>query len=189
MKSQKSKVKNLSFIIYHLSFKLRSAQFGQSLIEVLIALGVGIIIIGAMVVVVMSSLNNEQFGTSQNQSTQIAQEGLDIMREVSQSDWTSFAANTLTNYCLSENSSDLVQRSSYYDGQCPQNVGNYVREITITINGCTNPSPTPPPTFANAKVTSTVKWTDGKCSSSNRFCHRVELSSCFFKPSAGGAYP
>jgi Tfp pilus assembly protein PilV len=173
--------------ILNSQFSILKSQSGQSLVEVLIALAVGIIIIGAMVMVVISSLNNEQFGTSQNQSTQIAQEGLDIMREASQSDWNSFATNNLTNYCLSENSTNLVPRSSFTPGECPQNVGTYVREITIIFNGCT--AVTPPPT-TNAKVTSRVKWTDGKCTTStNIFCHQVELSSCFFKPSTGGAYP
>ena len=154
---------------------LRS-QKGQSLLEVMVALAAASMIIAAVVGAVVSALNNEKYGTSQNQATQYAQEGLDILRNSSQADWNVFMTQSGT-YCLGENQ----PIPSPPAGSCGENIGHSIREIIIEHHRCgITPYPASP---TNAQVTSIVKWSDGKCPGSNLYCHQVKLVSCFYKPS------
>ena len=155
------------------------SEKGQSILEVMIALAAATIIITAIVAAVISALSNEQFSIGQNQATQFAQEGLDSMRNLSQTDW-----NTFVNYpqynCLGKNETIPTQRSGTI---CPENMdtGSFIREIWIESNSCTSPTP---PSLLNTKVTSVVKWADGKCmgAGDEQYCHKVELISCYFRP-------
>jgi len=156
--------------------KLLKVQGGQTLLEVMIALGAATLVMSAIVVVVISSLSNEQFGISQNQATHFAQEGLDVIRNTSQSDWGTFATYN-GYYCLPENGTVPTPRT---EPSCSQNLSpSFVREIRIERNNCVSPTP---PTTTNGKVTAYVKWSDGKCPVLDQYCHKVELTSCFFKP-------
>lgn len=56
------------------------SEKGQTLVEVLIALTVGIIVIGALAITTIVSLRNSQFSQNQLQATQLAQEGIDLVR-------------------------------------------------------------------------------------------------------------
>src|SRR3989344_9330524 len=78
-----------------------SSESGQTLLEALIALATAVVIISAMAVLVLSSLSNAQFSKNQNQATQYAQQGMEFLKNLAQSDWASFAAKTDVNYCLS----------------------------------------------------------------------------------------
>ena len=80
---------------------MKKKQLGQTLLEALIALATAVVIISAMTVIVLSSLNNAQFSRNQNQATQYAQQGIEFLKNLAQSDWASFKANTQVNYCLS----------------------------------------------------------------------------------------
>lgn len=175
----------LKSIIYHLSFfNSRSDQRGQTILEVTVALAVASLVIAAAVIAVISSLSNEQFGINQNQATQLAQEGLDTIRNTSQSDWVNFSVLS-GDYCLSGNGT-LTARTGPI---CPENVGKLVREINLQDppNDCV-PSPTPPGGPINKKVTAVVRWSDPKCTGSSQYqyCHQVTLTSCFYKPKASG---
>lgn len=153
---------------------------GQTLLEVMVGLSIAILIISAIVVSVINALNNEQFGVSQNQATQLAQEGVDYFRDLSQSDWASFITYSASSgYCLAQNS--LTPETRPATG-CTANAG-LKREIYVELNSTSCLTPTPP-VINNARVTARVKWTDGKCSGSGDalYCHKTEVISCMFKP-------
>ncbi len=157
--------------------KLLKVQSGQTLLEVMVALGAATLIMSAIVAVVISSLSNEQFGINQNQATQFAQEGLDVLRNTSQSNWGTFSGYS-NYYCLPQGG--VVPTPLPAGQSCPQNVGIFVRELRVEQNVCgVTPTPAVP---NNGRVTSTVKWSDGKCPSVSQFWHKVSLTSCFFKP-------
>lgn len=59
-----------------------SRQSGQSLIEVVIALLVIVVVLGALVVTILTGLKNAQFAQSQVKATKYAQEALDKIRAI-----------------------------------------------------------------------------------------------------------
>lgn len=147
---------------------------GQTLVEALIALGVAIIIISAIVVSVISSLSNAQFTKNQNQGNHFAQEGMEIVRGIRNSKWSSFQALSSTYYCLAANSTVLVVRGA---NGCEQNVGIFVREVYIEHNS--------PSCVGTSRITVDVSWSDSKCTNTvNAFCHKVSLVSCLGNNSA-----
>lgn len=159
-------------------------QKGQTLLEVMLALSVAILITSAIVVSIINALNNEQFGVSQNQATQLAQEGVDLFRNLSQSDWATFV--TYGSSSLNGKTSCLPQVNptpSTWPGLpagCGQNAGKFVREIKVELDVCI----TPPPANISGRVTSTVKWADTKCTGTGdaQYCHKTEVVSCMFRP-------
>lgn len=157
----------------------KTRQRGQTLLEMMIALGVITAVLSAMVVVVLSSLTNEQFGTSQNQATQFAQEGIDVLRNVAQSNWSTILGYSSTNYyCLAK--FDTALTASTNCANTPNIDSKFIREIKIEPHSC---DPTPPPaSVTNVRITSTVKWSDGRCGTgAAQYCHKVQLVSCLFK--------
>lgn len=170
--------------------KLRLINFqnGQTLIEVLIALGAAITIIVAISTVVVSALNNAQFSRNQVLAIQHAQEGVEFMRKLRDSDWNTFTSygcsgdgcSTPVVYCYNQNATSLVLRS----GTCGENVDTFfVREIEVEKNaGNCQPSnpPVPTPTLAptrGTKITSTVSWRDSRCTSGG-YCHSTQQVTC-----------
>lgn len=141
---------------------------GQSLVEALVALAAAAVIVSAIAIAVITSVNNSDFSRNQNTATQYAQEGIEILRNLSQTNWANFSTFSGT-YCLAQDSTTLTIPSG---ASCTQNVAtNYVRQVVITqgSGSCSG----------NTKVAVTVSWSDGKCtSSSNPFCHTVVLDSC-----------
>lgn len=59
---------------------MSSKEKGQTLVEVLVALTVGIVVIGALAIATIVSLRNSQFSQNQLLATKLAQEGLDLVR-------------------------------------------------------------------------------------------------------------
>lgn len=151
---------------------------GQTLIEVLVALTAAIVVIYAIATAVISALSNAQFSKSQGIATQYAQEGIEIMRQIRDSDWSRFYSYKQTDstiyYCLNKNAKDVTENGS----ACSPNVDSFIREVQIQKNSsdCTQPLQ-----ITNAaKVTVIVYWSDGKCTNTNNlYCHNVRLSSCF----------
>lgn len=141
---------------------------GQTLLEALVALGAAIVIISSIVIAVISSLSNAQFSKNQNLANHFAGEGMETVRKIRDASWTNFLSYTSTYYCLSQNSTTLIPKGL----GCGQNVGIFVREINIEHNnGSCN---------SNTRATVQVSWSDNKCTSTtDTFCHKVKLVSCF----------
>lgn len=166
---------------------------GQTLIEVLIALAIAILVVAAIAIVILSALNNAQFSKNQNITTQYAQEGMEIVRNLRSSDWTSFKDLALppNSYCLDKGRTTLQKTGSLEkdirDGNVAgcqglgsehttgQNVDNiYAREVDLE-------SPATSPCNSNEiKATVIVSWSDTKCTDTgNVFCHKAQIVSCF----------
>lgn len=148
---------------------------GQTLLETLLALSVSVLILSAITVVVISSLNNAQFAKNQNLANQYAQEGIEVARKTRDSSgWTGFLAFNVNHYCLSQSQTNLIARLGV---SCGQNVGIFVRGIDIEHDNSTDCAGA---SSNGSKITSTVSWSDGKCPVGNTYCHKVELVSCFY---------
>lgn len=158
------------------------AQDGQTLIEVLLALGTAVVVLSATVVAVLSALNNAQFSKNQNIATQYAQEGMEVMRKMRNSNWSTLSALNGA-YCLDQNKV-LLSRSGSVPQGCAggsstngQNVGIYARRVDVVKDSaeCGGSN--------QIKVTVSVSWASNKCTdSSNLYCHKVELVSCLGAP-------
>lgn len=154
--------------------KLLNGTKGQTLIEVLVALGVAGLVLSAIGVSIGSALNNTQFSKNQNTASQYAQEGMEQVRKLRDSQWATFSglvpSNGVSDYCLDQGSATFKRAGS----ECSLssfNIDNtFVRKISLEKNGS--------PCSGNAtKVVVSVSWTDNKCTGLN-LCHNVTLSSC-----------
>lgn len=135
---------------------------GQTLIEALLAFSILGIILTGIVVSVTSSLNNSGYSKSQTLATQYAQEGIEVLRGIRDSNYNAFITFS-GNYCLNKYSSTLVGNN------CPTpNVDTFIRTVSIEQSGCT---------ASVAKATVTVSWTDTKCSGGS-YCRKSTLISC-----------
>ena len=143
---------------------------GQTLLEAMIGLGVAIAVVSAIVIAIISSLNNTQFSKNQNLANQYAQQGMEIVRKIRDASWANFSAYTSTYYCLAQNSTVLTAK---FGISCGQNVGIFVREIDIEHNSASCQS-------IFSKATIIVSWSDSKCTSTQDiYCHKITLISCF----------
>jgi prepilin-type N-terminal cleavage/methylation domain-containing protein len=136
---------------------------GQTLIEVLVALGLAGVVITAATIVVTASLNNAQFSRDQQLATNYAQEGMEIVRQIRGYDITGFRGYSGT-YCLAKGQLTLSSPQSL----CPTNVDIFTRSVVIEQSQCATNV---------ARVSVNVAWTDGRCSSGG-LCHKVPLVSC-----------
>lgn len=100
---------------------------GQGLIEVLVALGIAVVIIAAISRLTLNSLNNAQFGKDQSAANNYAQEGMDFLRKVRNSDWNAFSSLNGV-YCLAKDSMTLQPEPA---GGCPQNVDVFKRTVAV----------------------------------------------------------
>jgi Tfp pilus assembly protein PilV len=143
---------------------------GQTLIEVVVALGIAVTIISAVVSVVLSSLRSTEFSRTQNQATLLAQEGIEVVRQIRNTSYSTFQALNGT-YCLGKNATTLQPGCSL----TTPNVDTYVRSVIIKQQ--TTPSQLGDCAQFTASVSASVKWTDGSCSNSS-YCHGVNLVTC-----------
>lgn len=143
-------------------------QKGQTLLEVLVALGASVFILTAITVIVVTSLSGTQFTKNQNLANQYAQEGIEVVRRIRDSGgWTIFSALN-GSYCLAGGDTTLSPSCN-----SPNIGGTFVRKVDIIGNS----KECPVPASNGSKVTSTVSWTDGKCASGT-YCHKVQLTTC-----------
>lgn len=155
---------------------------GQSLIEVLLALSIAAIILGAITTAVISSLRNAQFAKNQNLATQLASQGIEIIRGIRDREVSlvNYLAECSQGTCCLDADGTLEFRFS-----CNQNVGTpdvgsgspylYIRTVEILEghSGC-NATDT-------YYVEVSVSWWDNACDNPIDFCHKVKLASCFVK--------
>lgn len=142
---------------------------GQTIIEAVIALSVILIILAAIAIVIINGLSNSRFVQNQNLANKYAQQGIEFVRNIQQNDINTFASYEGNVYCIDE--STVPQQLATCAGDTV-NVGNsHIRTISLA-------SGISPCQATEKKITATVTWSSSKCPSSNRFCHRSELSSC-----------
>ena len=153
-------------------------QKGQILIEAILALAVAVVIISAISGVAITSVNNSNYSRDQNSATDYARQGIEVLKQQSETNWTTFSSNASGSYCLSSNKI-LTSGST-----CPPNVGSnnyFIRQVQITKNSTSCGG-----IAGVTEVSVTVSWSDGKCTTSSKtYCHQVILNSCL--ANIGGA--
>lgn len=147
------------------------SECGQTLIEVLVALGAAVAVLFGITIAVLSSLNNAQFTQNQNLANKYASQGMEIIRQLRDSASSGLSQYSNIFYCLGEDGKLIAKGLG-----CGQNVGVFVREINLDQNSSS---------CGGTGVLSTVlvSWSDGACTDiSNPYCHQVKLISCFSNP-------
>lgn len=139
---------------------------GQSLVELVITLGLCVVIISAISFIIMTSLKNVQNNNNGKAASDYAQEGMELVRHIRDTDIKAFRRyNGL--YCLGKNQNQLG--NSVLSCTNP-NIDIFIRTVAIEQSpGCGNNS---------AKITVTVMWNDGKCATANDYCRKQPLISC-----------
>ena len=148
-------------------------RYGQTIIEAMVALAAILITLAAISVVITTSLSNTRFIRDQSLASRYAQEGMEYMRYLRNIDASSFEARQGI-YCMGKDNMLIV-------GTCPvANIDNaYKRETEFTQNSVVECN-------GGTKVVVSAYWASGKCSDSDRFCHKSQLISCFAKQSGQG---
>lgn len=143
---------------------------GQTLIEVVVAVGAAVVIITALTTLIINSVNNGQISRNQNLATQYASEGIEDMRQIRDVNYATFAAYNGV-YCLGPSNPPVLSPAC-----STANLGNpltFLRTVTITPNRCGEDVAT---NMSNVVVT--VAWNDGKCATETTYCHSSQVSSC-----------
>lgn len=144
---------------------------GQTLIEVLAALGAAVLVVSAVSLSVVNALNNAQYAKNQNTATQYAQEGLDIMREMRNSYFGTFINYSDDTYCLDKDAVAKTPLRIPTGAGCGTNLSPFVREVGIERDINCGAS--------SRKVSVYVSWSDSKCTDPVvRYCHQVHLETC-----------
>lgn len=103
-------------------------QSGQTLAEVVVAIGVIVLLVTGLVVGTSVSLKASQYSKARSQAVKYAQEALELARNLRDSSWTTFFAFGGTNQCL--NKEGVWTQTS---GACSANIDNfYTRSVTFT---------------------------------------------------------
>lgn len=163
----------------------RNCMKGLTIVEVMIALGAGAVILTALTYITLTSLGNSRQGSSQALATQLAQEGMEIMRNMKENNWTGFTALQDTTYCLASTCTVPNSSSGGTCGPkvstCGLNVSNkYVREVTVAHGVARCVPPVPVAGRIYIAVNSSVSWKDSLCTNpSDPYCHKVKVESCF----------
>lgn len=119
---------------------------GQSLVEVIVAVGIVILLVTGLLVGTTNAIRSSQFSTMKSRATRYSQEGLEITRNLRDTSWVSFSAKSGP-WCLSEDGTWTQGNPT-----CPVNIANrFTRTMTFTWDAGNN----------RMKVDSLVSWKDG----------------------------
>ncbi len=121
---------------------------GQSLFEVMVAIGLAAMILVAIVSVSTSSLSNSTATKDNAVANKYAQEGVEWARQRRDNSWNNITS-PLLNGCLGKNTTSNLPEY----GNCSRLDNIYDRSIVVTFND--------PPTNNEAKVVVAVNWTEG----------------------------
>jgi Tfp pilus assembly protein PilV len=153
---------------------------GQTLIETLVAMSVALVLLTLATVATTTALNNVQRGKNQNQASKFAEQGLEVMRQMRDADWTTFN-NLSGTYCMADTCSTITNGAGVCgstNGSCVKNIGEFSRSVLVESNiGCVLPGNNNPKIIAS-RVTVTVAWADNTCIDSNSLCRKTSVVSC-----------
>src|SRR5258708_35320505 len=107
------------------------SELGQTIIEIMVAIGALTVLLSAITVVIITSLTGANFSRDQNSATEYAQQGMEIMRQLHNTDYGTFSAlNGL--YCVSSLCTTWNTCSPQPAASCTANINAYfARSITI----------------------------------------------------------
>lgn len=142
------------------------AETGQTIVEATIALASILLTLAAIGIAISTSVNNSQFIKQQTQASKYAQDGMEQLRYVRNTNSTSFFSKEGI-YCMNED-------NSLVPGSCTgvNIAGAFKREAEFTQLSTIECGD-------STKVTVSVYWASGKCNQPNTFCHKSQLVSCF----------
>ncbi len=148
-------------------------EAGQTIVEATIALASILLVLAAISIAITISLSNSQFIKNQSLASKYAQDGMEFMRYLRNTDPSTFELREGV-YCMNED-------NTFTPGTCGAvNIaGVYKRESEFTQNSLTDCN-------GGTKIIVAVYWASGKCDPQNRFCHKSELVSCFSNQSNSG---
>lgn len=150
---------------------------GQSLLEITVALGALSVLLTAAALAIIGAISNAQEAKYQNQASIYAQQGIEILRQMRDSNWGTF--NSLSgDYCMADTCTELKASGPCGIkpvGPCGVNVDIYRREVNIQKNdpSCSQGG------INVTKALVTVSWSDSKCSGASNFCRKVQVETCF----------
>lgn len=129
---------------------------GQSLFEIVIALGLGAVIVVGIISVAAYSTANITFSRTQSQARTIAQETIEWLRAQRNKSWADFSSRAGVVWCLPQR--PLSSWSGAIGGGCNEGVENhkvngtiFFREVNVATESATVVS-----------STVSVSWTDSK---------------------------
>lgn len=127
-------------------------QNGQTLAEVVVAIGVVVLLVTGLIIGTSVTLKASQYGKARSQAAQYAQEAVEMARALRDSSWTTFFSYSGTSQCLSKTGEWTTMSVS-----CPFDIdAMYARTVTFTWRddlSVTNDE--------RMKVDVVVSWTDG----------------------------
>lgn len=164
---------------------------GQSLIEAVIALSVLVIVLTTVTVAVILGTRNSTHSKNDNLATQYAQQGLEYIRQLRDTDWTIYSglqnsANNIykladpipTGWPSGTETTSCAVTSSTCTPIVPNSAPLYVREVKVEQASADCQWTGGSVTNNDKKVTVTVFWSDPSCTTNNGYCRRAQLSSC-----------
>lgn len=135
-------------------------QSGQTLAEVVVAIGVIVLLVTGLIVGTSVTLKASQYSKARSQAVQYAQEAVELSRNLRDSGWTGFfpyGAVTPISWCL-----DKAGSWTAMSGACSANIDNfYTRQVTFTWDD------------PRMKTDVVVSWIDGNKT------HTVPISTYF----------
>lgn len=118
---------------------------GQTLLELIVTIGVVAIIVTGLVVAVTSSLRFGQSSRLRSQSVQYAQEGIELVRKIRDTQpWDTLMTYAGKSWCLDSSGTWTADT-----GSCPLIDGAFTRRVSLTWND------------PLMNVVSSVQWTEG----------------------------
>lgn len=127
---------------------MKISSRGQTLAEVVVAIGVVVLLVTGLVVGTSVTLKASQYGKARSQAVQYAQEAVEIARTLRDNGWTTFASYGGVSpvfWCLDKSGVWTAMSDS-----CSANIDNfYTRQVTFTWAD------------PRMKVDVLVSWTDG----------------------------
>jgi type II secretory pathway pseudopilin PulG len=149
---------------------------GQTLIEAVLAIGILVAVLPAIVLTATNVLNQAQYTRNKSLANSYAREGMSVVRAIKDTSWTDFTTSypASNKYCID---SDLQLNAVAMLYNCGSNAsyaigadGTFSREVTFIDN--------PSDCLGGRKTTVKILWADGKCSVSAPYCNSVELVTC-----------
>lgn len=130
-------------------FKLTFHSLGQTMVEIIIVVGIVLVILTVVVVNSVNSLKTSNFTSSKSLATSYAKEGIELARSLRDAGWYAFESKGNVNgieWC--------VDKAGIWTtgGLCEANIDNtYTRTITLTLDDINK----------QMTVVSTVTWIEG----------------------------
>jgi len=124
---------------------MKKSTRGQTLAEVVVAIGIVVLLMTGLVVGTSVTLKASQYGKARSQAVQYAQEAMEMVRNIRDSGWSNIFIYSGTTQCLNK-----AGQWSVKFGSCGYNIDSfYAREVTFSWID------------PKMKVDVVVSWTDG----------------------------